>query len=61
MFEKYGPNQKNYPQQYIFLYSTLQKYRNILFKLVTEIQNVGENLYLISYNIKLFEKYEQYE
>ena len=63
VFEKVLIKSKNFHQQKkcIFNFTKLLKNLALIVLLVTEIQNVRENVCSILYNINLFEKYEKYK
>ena len=56
MFEKYGPNRKTVINKMFFILIFTKVSENLVTGLlVTEIQNVREDIGLILYNINLFE------
>ena len=63
MFEKYGPEQKTGINKMFFIihFTKVSEKMVQIGLLVTEIQNVGENICSTFYNVKLIEKYEQYK
>ena len=55
MFENYGPNQKTITSQKTYTITIVSKNLVQICPLVTEIQDVGENVCLILYDINLCE------